>query len=258
MYILYLDEFGHAGIWDPGDPKHQHHPLFGLGGVCLEASQIKSFDRGFLRLKASFYQNEIRQVHAATGLRKERFEPKRLRSRRDRRFAKSVLGLVENLNGTVFARGVVKPVGNAAHNERALYTTTMQGLMQQYERFLRQAAGRVRGRGIIVLDERAASQDEILLASAQSFLYSAVAPFDRLVEAPLLVPSEWYHGVQAADSICRVIAALFRFRCANAANFAWAQNDFGAQVDRLNRPIGNWTTIFVSTPSHRSQPQNVP
>jgi hypothetical protein len=134
----------------------------------------------------------------------------------------------------------------------------MQGLMQQYERFLRQAAGRVRGRGIIVLDERAASQDEILLASAQSFLYSAVAPFDRLVEAPLLVPSEWYHGVQAADSICRVIAALFRFRCANAANFAWAQNDFGAQVDRLNRPIGNWTTIFVSTPSHRSQPQNVP
>ncbi len=204
MYILYVDEFGHSGAWDPADPNHCHHPLFGLAGLCLEGSRIKDFDRGYLRLKQSFYRAEIVRAASQSGLRPERYEPKRLRSRRDRRFAVAVLQHVKACHGILFARGVVKRVGLANHHEKALYTSTTQGLMQQYERYLRQVASRARGRGIIVLDERSGGQDENLLASAQSHLYSsAVHPFERLIEVPLLVPSDWYHGVQAADTVCR-------------------------------------------------------
>lgn len=100
-----------------------------------------------------------------------------------------------------------------------------------------------------MLDQRAAAQDTLLLASAQSYLYSAVSaarPFERLVEVPLLVPSEWYHGVQAADTVGRVVGAVFRHRLCSDPAFQWAETEFGAIVNSLDVTCGAaWRSIYM-------------
>ena len=248
MYILYLDEFGHAGAWAPGNPRHNHHPLFGLAGFAIDGNNWKDLDRGFLRLKANFYRNEIRRKQLLEGLRPERYEPKKLRSRRDKRFASELLDLVARCNGKVFAYGRGKRVGLAGHSEEGLYTTTVQGALRQFEKYLRNTAGRNVGKGVIVMDRRQEVQNQYVLASAQSYLFArpgAAPPFDRLTEIPLLVPSEYYHGIQAADMIGRVVAAVYRYRLAGQHNYSWADRQFGARLDACNANYGAWRSVYL-------------
>lgn len=249
VYLLYLDEFGHAGRWQPGNPRHSHHPLFGLAGVAIDGERWHDLDRGFLRLKYLYFAREIRTEQVRHGLRAERYEAKDLRpgNRRDLRFARDLLFLLQHLGATVFAYGQAKPAG-VPHSEEALYTSTVQGAMKQFEKFLRNRAGKKVGRGVIVLDRRNETKNAIVMGSAQSYLFSSVVqtPFERLIETPLLVPSEWYHGVQAADMVCRIIAALYRFRAAKQASFQWAENSLGTLVDTLTARVGiDWASVYV-------------
>jgi hypothetical protein len=94
MVLLYLDEFGHAGAWNPTDPRHRHHPLFGLGGIVLECRKARDFDRWYFRLKTTYYAPEIERAWREEGKRAERFEPKQLSDRRDFRFGISSASLV--------------------------------------------------------------------------------------------------------------------------------------------------------------------
>ena len=68
MFILYADEFGHDGIWDPADPQHRHHPLFGLAGAAVPGDRCRDFDRGYLRLKESYYKFEIARATVVKGI----------------------------------------------------------------------------------------------------------------------------------------------------------------------------------------------
>src|SRR5262249_23151085 len=163
------------------------------------------------RLKCSRYSYEIRAARILKGIRPERWEPKTLRSRRDIRFAADVLGLVKRCHGTLFAYGCVKKSTVANHSYHGIYNSHVQGTIRQYEKFLRDYAGKRTGCGAMVIDRRSESQNRLVLESAQSYLFSSSTtrrPDARVVETPLLVPSEWYHGVQAADTIGRVIGAL--------------------------------------------------
>jgi len=88
-----------------------------------------------------------------------------------------------------------------------------------------------------------------LLRWAQSHLFSAgqIVPggFDRVVEVPLLVRSEWHHGIQAADTIGRVIGKLYRFRSCGDGKCEKYEKKFGARIDALAYSIENWSTVFV-------------
>jgi hypothetical protein len=246
MFILYADEFGHDGIWDPTDPQHCHHPLFGLAGVAVPGDRCRDFDRGYLRLKESYYKFEIARAAVVKGIRPERFEWKELRNRRDRRFAADVLRLVERVGGHVFAYGQVKPVGMAAHKSDALYGRTAQGLLDAFEKYLRHRAGLQAGRGVIALDRRDEIRNARVLASAQSYLFSAgPGRFERIVETPLLVPSEWYHGVQAADTIARTVGAVFRFRATGEAGYKRTATELGPLLDARAYTLDDWRSIFV-------------
>jgi hypothetical protein len=247
MFLLYLDEFGHSGKWDPDVPAYRHHPLFGLAGFAIEAGNWKDFDRGYLRLKRQFYFREVRRALDTLGVRPERYEPKRLRSRRDHRFTASVLKLIRDSGGTLFACGRVKQPGMDNHNSDALYTFTVQGVLKQYERYLREFSLK-RGRGVVVLDQREAKQDSLVLASAQSYLFSGhdvATPFARVIETPLLVPSVWYHGVQAADTVSRAIGALFRYRLDGDKAYTEAEAGFGSLIDGLTFVRDGWRSVFV-------------
>lgn len=248
MFLLYIDEFGHVGRWEPTNPRYRHHPLFGLAGIAAEGQRWKDLDRGFLRLKLAFYKNEVKRYETLHGTRAERFEPKQLRSRRDKRFVSEVLQLVRRCHGTLFAFGCTKVPGVGSHDQRALYTTTVQGILRQFEKFLRQSGGRAQGQGVIIMDRRTESLNEIVLASAQSYLFAAPglpSPFTRIIETPLLVPSEWYHGVQLADAIGRALALVYRWRNLRDPAYQWAEQRFGGDIDALKARYGNWSTVHV-------------
>ncbi len=248
MYVLYADEFGHDGVYDPSDPVRRHHPLFGLAGFALRTHRWRDIDRRYLRLKQSFYRSEI----IREGVRAERFEPKELdlRSRRDKRFTHAVFALLGDIDAVVFAYGVKKPVA-AEHNSRALYGSITQGLMRACEKFVRERAGQ-QTKAMIVIDRRQEARDVEVLASAQSYLFSAADDiprgFDRLIEAPLLVRSEWHHGIQIADNLCRVIGRTFRYRTDPAGESKWKgfDDEFGHEVDELTHRVDPaWRSVYI-------------
>lgn len=252
MILMYADEFGHDGVYDPADPNRRHHPLFGLAGFVLRAHRWRDLDRRYLRLKQAFYAREIQRQALATGLRAERFEPKdlQLNNRRDVRFTHHVFDALMNVQAVVFAYGLRKPVA-APHNSPALYGNTTQGLMRALEKFVRATAGHHERRAMLVIDRRQERRDVEVLASAQSYLFSAAdvhGGFQRVIESPLLVRSEWHHGIQVADNICRVIGRVFAYRTDPAGQAAWQPFDteFGHRIDGLTHHIApKWQSVWV-------------
>jgi hypothetical protein len=247
MFVLYLDEFGHNGPYVPTNPRFAHHPFFGFAGMAIEGPKWHSLDRSFLRLKKSFYAPEIARAAVLKGLRPERWEPKQLRSPRDIRFAAGVLRLVESHGGMVIAHGFIKNTTPANHNYHGVYASNLQGSLKSFDRFLRKGVlGRNRGRGLVIMDRRIESLNQLVLASAQSFLFAYLGgPNLRIVETPLLVPSEWYHGVQIADVIGRAVSAVYRFRHLNDANFQAFDKALGPLVDRCEYVDGAWRSVHI-------------
>jgi hypothetical protein len=104
------------------------------------------------------------------------------------------------------------------------------------------------------MDQRDPVKDVKLLSSLQSQLFSIEFDVRRIAETPLLVPSEWYHGVQAADTIARVAGAVFRTRYGPADKHARKAAD---RLDTLLTDSGEmlprgrimWSTIYVRPPS---------
>lgn len=247
MLLLYLDEFGHAGAWDPADPRHRHHPLFGLGGAAIECAKAREFDRAYFRLKTTYYEREIERAWRSEGKRAERFEPKQMYDRRDFRFASELLRCISGLGGCIVAHGMAKPVGSKSHNEVAFYNSIMQGILRTFDAVI---TSRGAASGIIVADRRSESTDTNLLASAQSYLYSHSHESRRVAETPLLVRSDWHHGVQAADTVGRVLGGLFRYRAAGDRKYVDYEHRFGKLVDSLSLTIANrmgirMTSVYV-------------
>jgi hypothetical protein len=248
MFVLYLDEFGHSGVYDPKHPRYRHHPLFGFAGFVVEGHRWRDLDRGYLRLKATFYSHEIVRAQTLSGLRAERWEPKQMDSRRDKRFAVAVLGLIKQCGGMAFAYGSRKHSTLANHKHDALYNTHVQGMLQAFQKYLKNAAGTERGMGLVIMDRRTEALNQLVLGSAQSYLFSNPVlrlPKARLVETPLLVPSEWYHGVQAADTVGRVVGTLYRSRLLSDPAYRWTEAIFGAPLDAITKRIDAWTSVYL-------------
>jgi len=251
MYLLYLDEFGHCGRFDPASPTHNHSPVFGLGGVLVRHDRWKDVDRGYLYLKRNYFAREI----AAGGGRPERFEfkgrtvatPSRQGNRRNQRFARAVLSLLSRHDCKVVACGRVKPAGGT-HDVDALYTSIVQSVMRAYEKLLNYLAGSQLGRGIMVIDRRAEAVDQKVIASAQSYLFSGGHIFNRVFESPLVVDSQYYHLVQCADNVCGILGGLLRWRCAPSHSAAYqpVENRYGPAMDSLSVNIGAWRSVYCA------------
>lgn len=60
LFVAYLDEFGHVGPYlAHDDPRHNTHPVFGLGGVVLPYPQVRRFSTFFFQLKNRLLEFEL-------------------------------------------------------------------------------------------------------------------------------------------------------------------------------------------------------
>ena len=60
LYFVYLDEFGHIGPYiSSDDPKHKTHPAFGLAGLVLPYTEVRSFSTYFFQLKNHLLSPEL-------------------------------------------------------------------------------------------------------------------------------------------------------------------------------------------------------
>jgi hypothetical protein len=259
MYLLYLDEFGHAGRWVPNDPLHNHHPLFGLAGFAVPGMRWADLDRQFYRLKCDIYKKEIFPFAISKGERQERFEPKQLKSRRDLIFAAEVLNLVRQNQGHVFAFGYQKSIDHKSHRDHALYIGCVENSMLNFEEYLKEHGGKQAGRGVVIMDRRNDALNGIVLGAAQSFLFGRSRnqfgrSIDRIVEAPMLVPSEYYHGVQMADMIGRATAAVHLHRLGLRKGLAKLEAILEPKLDGHAFAKGAWTTVTLKLPQNATKP----
>ncbi|MBI2390495.1 MAG: DUF3800 domain-containing protein [Deltaproteobacteria bacterium] len=257
VFILYLDEFGHEGPWDPNGKTNGRHPLFGLAGFAIPADRARDFDRAYYRLKLQAFRYEIERARN-DGKRPERFEWKELRNRRDTRFTANVIQLIRDNDGHLMARGVVKQhASDARHSIERLYGGVAQGTLNAFEVYLRARAGKQHGCGIIVMDRRNEDSDVSLLAWTQSHLYSGGIGFRRIVETPMLVRSEWHHGVQAADTIARAIGLVWRARLVGDARHEAIVQKLGPMIIDATYTNERWSSVYVRadapTPARVSQ-----
>lgn len=244
IYLLYLDEFGHPGPYVPRSKRYSHHPLFGFAGFAVPAEDMRDFDRVFLRFKQRFYSNEIKRAN----VRSERYEPKELRSRRDIRFAQRVMQLVGDCAGAVFAHGCVTRSSPQNHSYKGLYTSLVQASLRSFEKFLREGPGQGITRGVIIMDRRTETQNVRVLEAAQTHIFSGEM-FRRgnvgIVETPLLVPSHWYHGVQAAHVIGQAVGKIYWRRKLGKQKYAKYERHLGSSLKAQTHTIGGWHSVYV-------------
>jgi hypothetical protein len=254
MYLLYLDEFGHAGRWIPDDARFGHHPLFGLAGFATPGNRWADLDRHFFRLKCDLYKKEIAQFSTSKGERAERFEPKQLKSYRDMVFAAEVLNLVHQNQGHLFAYGYHKGIDVPRHRDHAIYIGCVEHSMLNFEKYLKDRAGRHSGQGVVIMDRRNDALNSVVLGAAQSYLFGRALidsgrPIERIIEAPLLVPSEWYHGVQMADMVGRAVASVNLHRLGLQRGLAKFEAILGPKIDAFGYGKDNWHTVFLKAPA---------
>ena len=207
----------------------------------------RSLDRGYLDLNRTFFRNEI----ANSNSRAERWElkgsslckPSNQANHRNKRFGVGVLNLLKNHNCSLIAKGRVKR--HSGHSTTAIYTSVVQGVMRSAEKLLKSKAGRQKGVCLLVMDQRSEVKDRLVIASAQSHLFSE--GFERLVESPLLVDSKYYHYVQIADIVCGILGGLLRYRHAPlySGQYSFIETAYGRDVDQLTAKLSWWSSVWV-------------
>lgn len=245
MYILYLDEFGHPGPYDPADPSAGHHPLFGFAGFAIPSDEVRGFDRSFLRRKQSFYSKEI----GDSDDRSERYEPKRITGRRDMRFAQEVVYRISEWGGFLFATGCQKTTRTPQeHSRKGLYTSTVQASLRSFERYLRDGPDEGVARGMVIMDRRQQRANLRVLEAAQTHLFSHEY-FRRenvgISETPVLVHSHWYHGIQAAHVIGQLVGKIYWYRRLGESRFKKFEDHLGGVLDSAAQHMGGWSSIYI-------------
>ena len=166
------------------------------------------------------------------------------RFRREILFAISVLELIEQHAGFIFARVKLKKAGPAEHRD-SLYGGLAQGIIDDFHRFL-SSKSRSDGYGIVVIDERNKPENCSFLAYAQSYIFSR--ELGQIAETPFLVDSRWFPGIQIADNIAGILHSILKYRHAGADFDAYgpAEEVFAAGIDGLTWSDGDhWKSVFV-------------
>jgi hypothetical protein len=99
-----------------------------------------------------------------------------------------------------------------------------------------------------VMDRRTEAQNRRVLESAQSLLFSDPTfrqPHVRMVETPLLVPSEWYHGVQAAQMIGQAVGKVYWHQRIGTVKYRRFDNKLGWVLRQHTHSIENWRSVYI-------------
>lgn len=215
LYVVYLDEFGHLGPYiDHSDPRHNTHPVFGLGGFVLPYEQVRPFSSFFFNLKKNLLDFEIRR----SGEHPAKWEKKgsALYTIRNiekypqlRRGTFRILNKIRTLGGYVISVGVEKRRGTENHNSKKLFLSVLREVIKRLD----QECNKNSSKFLLVLDEQERNVMRAQTVEAASIEMYGNSARNCLIEPPMQVESHLYQTVQCADWICGILGRLTYAEC---------------------------------------------
>ena len=214
LYLAYLDEFGHIGPYiAPDDPRHKTHPGFGLAGLVLPYSEVRSFSTYFFQLKNRLLKFELEHsgVHSAKWEKKGSalYTLKNVQKYPElKRATYRLINDIKKRNGFLFFVGREKRRGAESHDSKKLYQSVLKEAIKRID----QECELRNAQFILMLDQ----QEDVMRAEIVETSSFAMFGNDQrkcMVEPPIQAESHLYQTLQCADWICGIIRRLSDYWC---------------------------------------------
>jgi hypothetical protein len=243
LYIVYLDEFGHVGPYISKDhPKHNTHPIFGLGGFVLPASKVRSFSTFFFELKKHLFdRHDIPKARKKARLAGEEFKLSTWERKGSKQYSvgnmqnhkreltgstNRIINRITKDGGFLFYVGQAKHLGVDKHNPEATYIDSLKEMIKRLDdEFKSQDA-----QFLILMDDHPTSTLIVKKALYQMHQNGRY----QLIEAPLQVDSKLYQTIQCADWLCAIYGKLQYYKAEPNAvpKYEVFEKYFGDRVGR--------------------------
>lgn len=220
LYIVYLDEFGHVGPYvSCDDPKHNTHPVFGLGGFVLPASKVRSFSSFFFKQKQLLFGNfDIPEARKKAESKGERFQLSTWEKKGSKQYSVAnlknfknfltrstnrIINRITNDGGFLFYVGEAKKHGVEGHDPQRVYTASLKEIIKRLDdEFKAQDA-----QFLIFMDDHETRTQIVKNAIYEMYQQQKF----QLVEAPVQVDSKLYQTIQCADWLCAIYGKISYF-----------------------------------------------
>jgi hypothetical protein len=237
-YIAYLDEFGHIGPYVSRiHPRYKESPVFGLAGLILPASEVRSFGTWFFQRKQELLDWEIKRAgkHPATWEKKGAalYTLRNISKYPElRHFTNRLFNKIENIGGKVFFVGTEKTASPEEHEPNRLYISILREAIKRINQFCEDDCPSGTS-FLLVLDEH--DQRDALVTAAAQAMYNTDDPRRRLIEPPFQVESNRYQTLQAADWIAALVGRLGACWAESGQYEDWTpiRNYFEARINRV-------------------------
>ncbi len=212
-YVVYLDEFGHIGLFiSRQDAKYNTSPIFGLGGLVLPVERVREFATWFYQLKCKLLAFEIQR----DGIPAYRWEKKGsalytpqniLKYRELRQATFRLLNKIRSESGMVLYVGLQKEIGIEQQDAKKLYRAVLAEIIKRMSQFCEQKQATF----MVILDQqdgldfRAQIVEE---ASLQMFAQGRT----QMIEPPLQAESHLFQTLQCADWLCGLIGRVAAYK----------------------------------------------
>ena len=242
MYLVYLDEFGHIGPYvSRTNGKYTESPVFGLAGLILPSTEIRSFSTWFFQRKCQLLDFEIKQAgeHPATWEKKGAalYTLKNISKYRELRvFTNRFLAKISGCGGRVIYVGLHKQVDVKDHKPLRLYLAVLREMIKRLNALCEH--DQEKSEFLLVMDEH--QERESLLTEASRAMFAKENPKRRLIDPPFQVESHRYQTVQAADWICGIVGRLAPYWVSpdEFPDLSLVENFFGPRVQQASAASG--------------------
>jgi ribosomal protein S27AE len=240
LNVAYLDEFGHIGPYISFDhPRHNTHPVFGLGGFVMPYNEVRNFATFFFKLKKDLLNYEIQKsgCHAAQWEKKGSalYTTKNIRKYRVLRDSTfRLLNKIQKLGGYIFYVGMEKRRDDVTHDSKKVFYSVLREAIKRLD----QECARCNSQLLIILDQQEdrVMRPKIVQYAAQE-MFGGEMPRRTLLEPPIQAESHLYQTIQCADWICGIVGRLAHLQSepVHKKEFEWAEKYFKHRLDVISR-----------------------
>ncbi len=207
MEIIFLDEFGHIGKFDPNPDfkKFKESPYFGLGGFSLPDKNIFEFSNWFYNLKSNIFAKEIAKLSPKPfDEHIHFFEKKGTSVMNDDNIVifERIFKKIYSLQGKLFYIGFEKIIANqdSFKNYRNVMIESIKRLDNYYNKQNKLFEMVIDS----VEDKFDTNNTSIAIIEQKSKKYLAIPP--------LFVNSKLHQSIQCADWICAFVNKTLRVK----------------------------------------------
>ena len=240
LYIGYLDEFGHDGPYlSRNHPNHKTHPVFGLGGFVLPATNVRDFAHFFFNQKKLLLDYEIKKsnehparwekkgsaLYTVTNINKYR----QLRVTTNR-----LLSKIRALGGWCFYYGQEKYRSIERHDSKKLHFLALKSVIQRINKECQQAGDQF----FLIVDQKGDDRfrKETVIQSATT-MFGGSNPSYSMIEPPIQAESHLYQTLQMADWLCGIYGRLSALKVEPETweEFAVFEKYFSDRIEAVTR-----------------------